>query len=297
MRLLGPRQIEGAPSKKNRPQGQGGLKAIMYKQFFINNFNALPLSAGTANALPTQTLFTDIPVTMPVDGDFEGRRMVYVATDPRVYLKIKNSQGFYFNDVPALDARLSCGQVVNLGAGSNALIFKNLAKKISAPASSVLTLEAGDFSGAQNNLRIAMHGLKLVPGLAPWIAAKRKYIDEIPWQSPQYTGALVANQTAILSVPVSSGYDFFVERITATRTGAATVELNAGGSQLNLQNTATHIDNFTGNVAGHLILDVPIYIPENSMLVAKVTDISGVANAITMTFEGTMRRFRKFQEI
>ncbi len=269
----------------------------MYKQFFINNFNALPLSAGTADALPTGTYFTDVPVTMPIDGDFEGRRLVYVATDPRVYLKIKNSMGYYYNDVPALDARLSCGQTVNLGAGGNALIFKNLARRILAPASSILTLEAGDFSGAQNNVRIAMHGLKLVPGLAPWIASKRKYIEEIPWQSPQYTGSLVANQTAILSVSVPSGYDFFIERITATRTGAATVELNAGGAQLNLQNTATHIDNFTGNVAGHLILDVPIYIPENSMLVAKITDISGATNAVTMTFEGTLRRFQKTREI
>ncbi len=269
----------------------------MYKQFFINNFNALPLSAGTANALPTQTYFTDIPVTMPVDGDFEGRRLVYTATDPRVYLKIKNNLGYYYNDMPALDARLSCGQVVNLGAGGNALIFKNLSKRILVPASSILTLEAGDFSGAQNNVRIAMHGTKLVPGEAPWIAARRKYTEEIPWQSPQYTGALVANQTAILSVSTPSQYDFFVERITATRIGPATVELNAGGSQLYLQNTATHIDNFTGNVAGYLILDVPIYIPENSMLVAKVTDISGAANALTITFEGTLRRFQKTREI
>ncbi|MDA8156250.1 MAG: hypothetical protein M0Z52_07340 [Actinomycetota bacterium] len=266
---------------------------MSWKMPFWYNFNALPLAAGTANAAPTASVFSSIPLTSQPDADFEALRLAYTNTDPRVYLNFKDSTGKTFNDDPGLDARLYCGQLLNLGAGGNALILKNLAKPIPIPANTSFTAKMADFSGAQNNVRLCMHGVKDMPGVPPWVMRGRKYKEggEQHWTVPAYSLGIAANGNAQPSIAAPARRDLFITKILAIRTGAATIEMNAGGSGMDLQNSPIHLDNLTGNIAGYNQLLQPIYIPALSSFWMNIVDLSGATNNVTLHFEGVMKEF------
>ncbi len=269
----------------------------MYKQFFIYNFNQLPLGAGTniATGVVPSPAFLDTPVVTQDDADFEALKTAYTATDPRVFVRFKQSGGEYYDEDPGMDARLVCGQLVNLASGGNALLFKNLAHPMLVPAGGTFTIKMADFSGSSNNVRLAVHGTKLRPGQEPWKTLNRRYKDPMKggqrwWTTPWYSGSISANASAPGTIKAPDRRDLYIYRISAQRTGAATIEIQDGFGE-NLQDTPTHLDNFCGNIAGYNILPAPIFVPALSSLVINITDISGATNGVTLHFEGIWKEF------
>lgn len=263
----------------------------MFKHYYINNFNNLALPAGTnvATGVEPSPAYTGTPITLDTDADFEALKMAYVYTDPRVFLRLKEVNGRYYDADPGMDARLACGTLVNLGAGGNALALKALARPLLIPKGARFTADMADFSGAQNSVRVAVHGTKLYNGNAPWDALGRKYKRVNWWTEPVYSGSITANKNALMTISAPYNQDFYIYRILAQRTGAATVAMqNFIG---NLQNTDTHIDNLAGNVEGHNILPAPIFIPADSSLLINITDISGATNGVTLHLEGEQKEF------
>lgn len=263
----------------------------MYKDYFIYNFNFLPLAAGVADGPPTTAAYTTVVNRIMPDADFLALAMTYTYTDPRVYIKLREgSTGRYYTDTPAVDARILCGSVVALGPGSNALLFKRLAKPIQIPAGTLFSLDCADFSGAPNNVRVALHGVKLRPGVPFPVLMKRKYRAEFFFSMP-VTVSLTASQTTQVALSGDNRSDFYIERVSAVRTGAAVVSLSLGGFDTAWNDTPVHLDNFTGNIAGHNVLQSPKVIPANTVMVMDVADLSGAANTISFLFEGTKKVF------
>jgi hypothetical protein len=258
-----------------------------WQDYFAYNFEFLPLAAGTANALPTALAFSTKTNRLQVFSDFQALRASYTYTDARVYLKLRDSNGGrYYTSSPAVDARLYCGSVISLGPGSNALIFKNLAAPLGEEgllrAGSAFSVDAADFSGSSNNVRIALHGNKIYPGNPPW--ADRKYRFKVSFSAPIFF-SLSGNEEAQGSIVVDDDADWFIYRVLATRTAGATLQITQGASEAQWFNSAIHIDNFTGNVAGYNILTAPKYLPAKSVLLLDVTDLSGSTNVVGLQFD------------
>lgn len=266
---------------------------MAWRDYFCYSFNFLPLAAGTTNALPSASNFTPSNVRFSPDADFEILRASYTATDPRVYFKLREgATGRYYTDAPGVDGRIFAGQVVALGAGSNALIFKNFARPINIPGGTVVTVEAADFSGAPNNIRLTFHGVKKRNGNPIPVQLGRKYNDKLEYfYSAPLSIALDGNASSQVALTGDNLADFWIQRVSATRTADATITINTGGMDMDWMDSPVDIDNFTGNTAGYNILPEPKVVPATTVLTVNVADLSGNPNTINLYFEGSKKVF------
>ena len=263
-----------------------------WKDYFIYSFDYLNLAAGTGSALAAASIFTDNIVRLHPFSDFEVLKCCYTNTDPRVYVKIVDgSTGRYFTQTPGVDLRTFAGSIVAIGGGSNALIFKNFSSPMMWAGGTPINVQAADFSGSANAVRLSFHGIKYRAGNPPWVINQRNYIRDEYFAYP-YEVSLGANATINATIAMDVDADWFVERILCQRTAAATVQLNSGQVGDDWQDKAVHIDNFTGNVAGYNILPIPKYIIANSVLNMVLADLSGSTNVIKFMFEGRKRYFK-----
>src|ERR1700690_2357845 len=260
----------------------------MYRDYFCYSFNFLPLAAGTANATPSASVFTPLNVRFAPDADYELLRIAYTYTDPRVYFKLsEGATGRYFTDQPGVDGRLFCGSLVALGPGNNALLFKNLSKSTVIPGGSIVTLEAADFSGSSNTVRVTFHGVKRRNGNNIPTQLGRHYDNDKEYYfAVPITAVLTASGSAQFAVVGDNAADFWIQRVSATRTGAATITVNTGGMDMDWMDSPVHLDNFTGNIAGYNILPEAKVLPGSTVLTVNLTDLSAAPNTINMLFEG-----------
>lgn len=263
----------------------------MYKDYFIYNFNALPLPIGIMDGAPSSQVFNDYTIRMHSDADFLWLGTSYIATDPRIYIKVRDgATNRYYTDVPAVDARLFCGSLTAIGASNNALFLKKLQTPIQISAGNTLTFEMADFSGASNYARIALHGVKLRNGTSAVDMMKRQYTYQYSFHIPTNV-TLSANTTQQLIISNTINSDLYIQSVIAMRTGAFTIGLTTGGVDQSWSDSPIHIDNFAGNAIGYNILPEAKVLMANGSLSLTLTDLSGATNAINLIFEGYKKAF------
>lgn len=265
---------------------------MSWKDSFTYSWNFLPLAAGTANALAANSIFADNPVRIHPGSDFYAQKITYTATDPRVYaMLIDSTTGRYITQLPGVNMQAYAGSILAVGPGNNALNFRNYSEPIMFAAGSTVNFRAADFSGAQNTVRISLHGVKDRPGNAPVVNLKRNYVRDLPFTIPiEYL--LAANSSIYATITVDIDADWYIKRILCQRTGAALIAIDNGYTDTNWQDKDMHIDNFIGNPAGYNILPVTKFVQSNTVLNIKLTDLSAAPNLIHISFEGLKRYFQ-----
>lgn len=257
----------------------------MWKEYFTYISEFLPLSAGSADVLPTALAFSSNTIKIDSDSDFEVRALSFTATDSRIYFKSKDAGSGRFMQKDAMDLRLTGGRGNTLLTtnGVSFLPFKMSGSYI-VNAKADLTIECADFSGSSNTIRMAFHGSKLRSGEPPW--QKKVYRAKMDFTYPTIV-SVGANATVITSITTDTDSDFIVEKLGARRTGAATIEVKDGRDR-RWSNNPVHIDNMFGCEAfqNNISPYHGRFIEGGDSISLQITDLSGSSNVIALAFHG-----------
>ena len=253
-----------------------------WKEFFVYNFQNTSLPAGTGNA------FEDTVVLFDSDAAFEGMKLIHVATDSRIYMKMADDALGRQYQNQELDLRTVSGTrlftsgVVDVGIHPNNFLPSILTVPMYIQAATSITTQFADFSGAANSIRLALHGAKIRAGVAPW---NKKWNARIPFW---YTNSVDLDANGSGSFVISTNMDsaFLVQKITGTRTGPATINIYDGSTGRSWMDRPMHIDNLVGNSQYPNVMTAPRFIPRGAVVNIQLTDLSGAANTIDLVFHG-----------
>jgi hypothetical protein len=291
----GGRQVQTMPAPPKTPP--------TWKEFHIYSANFVSgtvLAAGTANGAPagaTPPPYQAFDIKIDSDADFEFLKTMYVATDPRVYVRYEDqTQGRRLHR-GTLDLRLVGGQGVGLLAGLESFSFLPFIwpQAHLIPAASVFEVTAGDFSGAQNTVRISFHGNKIRPGYSPWEydpdGRPKTYRQRLPYTyavPPDTNVATIsASGTIQAAAPIDMEADFLCTHVTAQAQGAYTVLVeDAAGRERRWMDTPVHINNFAGNGMVPMRLPSPRFFYRGGSILATVNDLSAATNRWRLFFHG-----------
>jgi hypothetical protein len=279
-----------------------------WKEFFVYRADfvgAVQLPAGVANADPTALAggsFLSFPIKIQSDADFEWLKTLYTFTDPRVYARFQDDSSGRRLHRSTLDLRLAAGIGVNFAALAGLANIESTGflpfiepGPYTIAAGSTFTIDAADFSGLANTVRIAFHGNKVRPGYAPWErdehGAPRGYRARVPFKLvlpvDGQTMAVNANQTVNLAAPMDMEGDFLVHRVTGLHTGSALVQLQDGsGRDRFWSDAAVDFASLVGNGLYPMILPSPRFVYRGSSIQAQIQDTSGATNRLKLIFHG-----------
>lgn len=248
-----------------------------YKEYFVYDATKA-LTAGSG------TVFEAINIKMDPDANFEIYRMSYIATDNRIKLKMSNIERNLFKN--PVDIKTIAGSNNALTSGYSVMFMPfTWPRPFLIPAGSTLTIEAADFSGSANTMRLALHGAKIRSGYAPWEKQFRGYIP-VAYGFDAGAQTVSASSTAVGRIEIEIDAHFVVEKITGIRTGAATIQITEGERQRDWSNTAIHIDNLIGNGSFPNILPAKRFIRKSSVIIVNMTDLSAASNSIEVNLIG-----------
>lgn len=243
-----------------------------YKQPFIYVADFLPLTGGTGVS------YTDFEFKIDLKSNFELLRIIHIANDDRINVKLYNgTTGRYFFQ-PQADIRDISGTAFS-GITPNGFIPYQLPIPLKLSAGTELVLSASDKSGSNNNLRTAMYGNHLYGGEAPWIKRKLEKFD-----IPINFGVVGAYQSASKTVVLENKAGYLVTKIGGIRTGSCLVYITSGEKPW--MSRAVHFDNLCGNGQFGNALTTPKWIKEKSTITFNVMDLSGSSNTISLTLNG-----------
>lgn len=295
--LFAPRARLGQGPPPAAPAGPG------WKEYYVYTFDfagANVVSAGTANARPNAALARrELSIRSDSDDPFEVTKWIYVATDPRVYIKLRDDRAGRFLHLGTIDLRATSGLgAVGLTIGSDAPAFFPyiLPTPWELSPISLLTASAQDFSGADNTVRWSLHGAKRRSGPAPWqvdpwSGTPRQIVAEIPFLYPlpddNTDYDLAANQSITFAVQTDSDSDFLCDGLMGIRDGAATVFLQDGvDRQRRWMDRAVHVDNLVGNGSHPNIFPAPRWVPARSVVQATFENLTGSTNQVRLYLRG-----------
>jgi len=276
-----------------------------WKEYFIYSADfvaAAALPAGTLNGDPTVQAFSDFPIRIHSDADFEWIKTIYTATDPRVYARLRDDTSGRQLHRSTLDLRAAAGAGIDVStffpagsAESTAFLpFIEPDPYVIAAASSFI-VSAADFSGALNAVRISFHGNKIRPGYAPYeydeAGRPRRFRTRLPYKvvlPPDGTTMTIgANASIVLAAPIDIEADFIIKRVTAIHTASALVTIQDGAGRERLwMDRAVDIRLLVGNGLFPNILPSPRFVYRGSTIQATIQDTSGAANRIKLIFSG-----------
>lgn len=282
---------------------QDAAAAPRWKEFFVYSADftgAKQLVAGTVNGDPTAQRFDAFPIKLDSDADFEWLKTLYTFTDPRVYVRLQDDTSGRRLHRSTLDARVSAGMGVDLTAlvaniESTAFLPFIEPEPYTLAAASLFTVEAADFSGLVNTVRLSFHGNKVRPGYAPWerdsAGAPRRYRARVPFKivlpPDGQTMLVAANASVPVAAPIDIEADFLIHRLTAIHTGAALVTIQDGAGRDRLwMDRAVDLRVLAGNGLFPMILPSPRFIYRGSSILAQIQDTSGAPNRIKLIFHG-----------
>ena len=253
-----------------------------WKEYFVYNFQDISLAASLGTA------FEDVVVRFDSDADFEGMKLIHVATDSRIYVRMSDDAigRQYQNsrvDLRAISGtRLFTSGVVDVGIHPNNVIPAIMTAPMLIKAATSFTVQFADFSNAANSVRLAIHGAKIRAGVAPW---NKKWAARIPFW---YTNTVTLDANGSSSFTISTNMDsaFLIQKITGTRTGAATINIIDGATSRAWMDRPMHIDNIVGNSQYPNIMTAPRFVPRGSVVNVQLTDLSGEENVIELIFHG-----------
>lgn len=274
------------------------LDPEIWKEFFAYSADfagAQALTAGTANGRPSAIPFTPFNIVIDADSHFEFVKTMYVATDPRVYVRYRDDTAGRYLHRGALDLQALAGLAApfpTIGASPNprapSFVPFIWPRAHLIAAMSQFSVEAADYSGVGNTVRIAFHGAKLRPGRAPWdrpVGRRLPYTIAIPDDS--VNPEVAANATVPFAVSIDKQADFVVYKVSGVRQGAALVTIQDGRDRSWFK-SAQHIDNWIGNGSFPNILPAPRFVPRGSALSGTIQDLSGATNIVRMYLSGEL---------
>lgn len=259
------------------------FRAIVYEEYFLYGVDYLPLSGASG------TVFTEFQVRIQRDSVFKLRAVNYRATDARILWRTRDdATGEYFQK-GSPDMRATCGRPLTgdfsmVGAYNDFLPFILPTPRRIQPSTNI-TVEASDFSGADNTVRIALHGGKVKDGAPPW-AKKYKRVKDITYELDVGTVGANATLPAVLTTDTDS--DFLIEGLTASRAGQATIFISEGTRGRDWMDRYIHLDLVFGRsmFPNLLLKKTPRFIERGRNISVSVTDISGAANRVRLYFIG-----------
>jgi len=257
---------------------------------------AQALPAGTLDGLPSVQVFNDFAIAMHSDSDFELLRAIYLASNQKVYARIRDEASGRLLQRGTVDLRTVAGQGTTLGPiETTAFLPFDWPEPYVIGASSVLTVSAADASGAANAVRLTFHGNKIRPGRSPWLyngdGSPKRYRAKVPYTyvlpPDGVSFVIAANATVLFSAPVDIEADFLALEVTAVHTGSATVlMLDGAGRERLWSDRAVEISNLFGNGQFPNVLPSPRFIPRGSSISATISDLSGAVNRVKLIIAG-----------
>jgi len=141
----------------NRP----AIKKDFWTEYYIYNAN-FSLAAGTG------LLYVPVDVQMDSDADFQWIKTTFVATQPKVYIKMQDDTSGRQLMKNAVELAALAGQGVTVDAYARAKDFRAfvLPALYTFRAKSSITVHAAN-DGVENSLRMCFHGQKVRAGLSP----------------------------------------------------------------------------------------------------------------------------------
>lgn len=245
-----------------------------YEEYFIYATNA-SLSAGNG------TVFEEFNVRIDSDSNFKFLETLFVATSPKAYIKMQDDSIGRYLTKKATDIQAIGGRSLS-GISENLFLPFRWPKPYIIRAGTNLALQISDYSTSANTLRLAYHGAKIRPGVAPWAYKFRATMPIV--YSTQKTLAANSSSTAVIDVDIDS--HFLIKAITGIRTGGALVTISEGARGRDWSNTAIHIDNVVGNGQFPNTLPVPRFIHKGSTIIFNLQDLSGSSNAVEIDLIG-----------
>lgn len=288
----GGRSVVGMPAQPRTPP--------TWKEFYIYSANfvaAQALPAGVANGAPGVQAFTPFDIKIDSDADFEFLKTAYTRTDPRVYARYDDQTMGRRLHRGTLDLRQAAGQGVVVPEATEGTAFYPFIwpQAHLIPAASVFEVNAADFSGVANTVRISFHGNKVRPGFSPWEydpdGRPKTYRQRLPYTYPMppdtQVVAIAASATIQASVPIDMEADFLCTHITAQAQGAYTILVeDAAGRERRWMDTPVHIANFAGNGIVPMRLPSPRFFYRGGSILATVNDLSAASNRWRVFFHG-----------
>lgn len=253
-----------------------------WKKYFVYTTPAITLTAGSGSTYVTENLVINR------DADFEISRTMQNSTYSSAKIKIKDGLAGRYLDRNPVDMLswfgASIADTISSGAFSNQFYPYLWPRPYLVSANSTLTIEAADYSTVGDTLRLAFHGAKIMPGMAPW---NRKYRAAEPtvynFPSP---ASVAANGTTTQVIQIDVNSDFIVEGITSIQNGAFLVMFTAEGDSWS--NAVVHNTLLCGNALfpNRFPGDAKRFLRAGSAVTALITDFSGATNTIDITLHG-----------
>lgn len=251
---------------------------MWWKEYFIYDVTKT-LTAGNG------TVFEPTNLKIDSDSNFEFVKTTFVATNDRIKLKYRdNTVGRYLFKNPA-DIKTVAGRNTLPMGLSNAFIPFIWPRPYFVAAGSTFTVEASDFSGVSNVMRLALHGAKIRQGIAPWEKQFRATVPAV-YGFEDGTITVAASSTATARIEIDIDAHFLVQKITGIRTGSALVNILESARGREWSNTAVHIDNLIGNGSFPNILPANRFIQKGSVMVFNIQDTSTASNVIEINLIG-----------
>jgi len=250
-----------------------------WKEYYVYDVTQV-LTPGTGTQAANQNLLrTDS------DADFEMTKLTYVANFDQIYVQMRDdSSGRYLIQYPMDIKDLAGRNTLAMGASSSFLPFI-LPMPYVISAASNFTTYAQDYSNQANTMRLALHGAKIRKGNAPW---EQKWRAQIPFFAPFTQGSVVVapNGTATQNIETDIDAHFLIQKIVATRTDSALVNIYDNSRGQSWMNNSIHIDNVAGNGAFPNVLPAPRFITRGSVLTVNITNLTSSNNTINFVFIG-----------
>ena len=293
-------RVEAQPSASGRAQTWKNYRALILNAVGAN----APVAATTANVRPS-TAYNQAsrPAPVLVQNDpetFAISKLSYIATDPRLYVKLYDD---YFSAHWSRNA-LNLMEVAGyMGAGSGTPplpIFGTTLQSISfqpgvldeewiLAGRASLSADFADYSAAANPVRLVFHGGHILPGPAPWDDFQGRKIPDWVSLPPDDVSPVIAAANGILqtSARLDDQGDFVVTKITAMRTAAVSVQITDAYGRDWFIGGPIHIDNLCGSGQFPNRLPGKRLMPSNYPVSVTLTDLSGVANTFArLTLHG-----------
>lgn len=263
------------------------------------------LPAGTANGAASAQVFVQQVIRInPLPFTF--CRMSFVATDPRIYIRLRDGSKYLSKGTPTI-ADIGgvvapyplVGGAANPQEPSQSMYYWEVPYTIAASAEFVV--EAADYSGAQNTLRLTFHGAQTKPGVAPWAQPGLREYQDILIPGDASSPTVAASTTAPISAaPVDTDADYVVLSVSGRRTGAAMLQNLSDQYDLAWSQGAMHLDTFIGTGGYIHRFDMPVLrqdgtwdrvatprlIPRGTALTGALQDLSGSNNIINLVLHG-----------
>jgi hypothetical protein len=254
----------------------------MWKEPYIVCCDFLPLAAGSGDS------YVDAPFKIFRNNDYEIVRSIYKSTDGQINIRMTNESTGHDVIRQQGDIRAVSSTALSVMT-PNGFIPYNFPVPYLLPAGTNFVVSAADKSGSANRLRFALHGNKIYDGDAPYKARTKRELFSFTIKS----GTLAAYGSVVVNLTLNESYGFLAAKLTGTVTGEGLVfiqdydmrQQDATESRP-WSNKDVHFYNMIGNSQFGNLLTARKWVPEKSTISVRFTDLSGSANAMSITFHG-----------